>query len=172
MRNATEQVLRDIWAAIDRRTIKRLLNKSTPSYLGKNLGSEMFEFTNDYTRCFWLGDVEASNIQISELKKPGKKQIPKAHSSPPSSLGIVPPSSLCPPRWSGAGVGVGMLRGDFQISKFPMFNCSISKFLIFQISKISNFKFPNFQNFKFSNFKFQISKSKVPIFIFRNCKIA
>ena len=33
-------------------------------------------------------------------------RFPQAHST------IVPPSSLCPPRrWSGAGMGVGMLRG-------------------------------------------------------------
>ena len=45
-----------------------------------------------------------------------------------SSIGIVPPSSLCPPRWSGAGVGVRMMRsaGDSLTWKYKNYKIPIS----------------------------------------------
>ena len=93
----------------------------------------------------------------------------------------MPPSSLFPPRrWSGAGVGVGLLRGagdsltchifTFQISNFQMFKLQTFKFqlLQFPICNIANFQFSNlsFLNLKlsiFGTYTFQIVQT------FRSC---
>ena len=100
--------------------------------------------------------------------------VSQAHSFAPSSLGNIPPSSLCPPRrWSGAGVWVGMLRGagDSLTWKYKSHQLFISCFLMDMkfISKslkmfygdlrhfpVPVFDFSTFQIFK--NYQFRISK--------------
>ena len=76
---------------------------------------------------------------------------------------FTPIGPSCPPRgWSGAGLGVGMLRGvgdsltwkwkTFLVSKFQSLKVSIKvlKFQSFNVSKTQSFKVPKFQSFKLS----------------------
>ena len=61
-------------------------------------------------------------------------------------------------RWSGARVGVGMLRiaGDFQVSNFKNVKCisPTCRLFKFQNVKKSQFQIPEFRSFTFQSFKF------------------
>ena len=99
-------------------------------------------------------------------------RLPQAHSTD------VPPSSLCPPRkWSGAGVGVGMLRGarDSLTWKNTSSHISLFMFLI-DVNFLSNilkilfvglfiiFWCPSSTLFNFSNFQKKSEHSEVQSF--------
>ena len=67
-----------------------------------------------------------------------KARFPQAHSTD------VPTSSLCPPRrWSGAGVGAGMLRGAgvFQIFKFSISRLHLFGIAVSDLVKLSDYNF-------------------------------
>ena len=67
----------------------------------------------------------------------------------------VPQAPSCPPRmWSGAGVGVGMLRGSGDCLIWKQ-----QKFLGFKVSNGWSFKIEKFQMSKFQSFKIPNSKS-------------
>ena len=70
-------------------------------------------------------------------------------------------------RWSGAGVGLGMLRGagDFQVSKLPILKLAIVKLSNSEIHVFRFSKFLIFQNVKFIVSYAQLSKSHLSLFM-------